>query len=209
MIRGDVASTTTTTGGKFSPQKYRGHTLKILGVLSEFGGLTTREIADKIGLSPKHVGEYCKRGYHRGIFERKETWGWSASPLGMLVLSIVSTTTTTTIHTKPTQNPHKTHTKPTPNSRQLNLATFTSREDLTEPDRVVVEEMASHYERTGIKYRIFQDEYELADAMKLSVAEVIPTLRHLREEGCIYFRREPLGWKMGLMKAFVERLQHA
>lgn len=201
------ASTTTTTDQKFSPQKYRGHTLEILSVLSDFGGLTTREIADKVGLSCRVVWGYCKRGYRRGIIERKERWGWCASPLGNLVLSL-TTTTTTAVNTKSTQGKHKVNTKSTQTPRQLNLATFTSRSDLTEPDRSVVVVLADHFERTGIKYRLFKDEFELADAMDIAVQEVAPTLRHLREEGCIYFRREPLGWKVGLMKGFVERLQH-
>src|SRR5512137_2799961 len=89
------ASTTTTTAQTFSPQKYRGHTLEILGVLSEFGGLTTREIADRTGLKPNDVWHYCRRGNRSGIIERKERWGWCASPLGLLVLSVNSTTTTT------------------------------------------------------------------------------------------------------------------
>lgn len=202
------ASTTTTTDPKFSPQKYRGHTLEILGVLSEFGGLTTREIANKTGLSPADVWQYCKRGARRGIFDTKESWGWSASPLGMLVLSLVSTTTTT-IDTKQTQHRHNIDTKPTQPPRQLNLTAFTSREDITETDQKVVVELTGHYERTGVKYRLFKDEYELADAMDIPVIDVLPTLRHLREEGCIYFRRDSLGWKIGLMKVFVWRLQNA
>jgi len=208
MLRGDarqsVSNTTTPTDQKFSPQKYRGHTLEILGVLSEFGGLTTREIADKIGVPVRVVWGYCKRGYHRGIIERKERWGWCASPLGMLVLTL-TTTTTTTVNTKSTQSQHKVNTRSTQPPRQLNLAAFTSRADITDPDRSVVVVMAKHYERTGVKFRLFQDEYELAGAMNIAVQEVLPTLRHLREEGCIYFRREDLGWKVGLMKGFVER----
>jgi len=203
-----IASTTTTTDPKFSPQKYRGHTLDILGVLSDFGGLTTREIADRVGMSCRVVWGYCKRGYRRGVIEKKENWGWFASPLGMLVLSL-NTTTTTTVNTKSTQSQHKVNTKSTQPPRQLNLATFTSREDLTESDRSVVVVLTEHYERTNVKYRLFKDEYELADAMDIAVPDVLPTLRHLREEGCIYFRREPLGWKIGLMKGFVERLANA
>lgn len=201
------AITTTTTVQKFSPQKYRGHTIEILGVLSDFGGLTTREIADKTGISVKDVWIYCRRGYLRGIIERNESWGWCASPLGNLVLSLVSTTTTTT-YTTTTQQLHKDDTKTTQSPRQLNLATFTSREDITESDRSVVVVLTGHYERTDVKYRLFQDEYEVADAMDIAVQDVLPTLRHLREEGCIYFRRDSLGWKIGLMKGFVERMQY-
>jgi hypothetical protein len=201
------STTTTTRTRQFSPQKYRGHTLEILGVLSELGGLTTREIADRTGISCRVVWGYCKRGYDCGIFHRKENWGWCASPSGMLVLSIL-TTTTTTVNTKSTQSQHKVNTRSTQPPRQLNLATFTSSKDFEESDRNVVVVLAEHYERTGVKYRLFQDEYEIAESMHIAVQDVKPTLRHLREEGCIYFRREALGWKIGLMKGFVERMQH-
>ncbi len=209
-MRGDFMqsnSTTTTTGQKFSPQKYRGHTLEILGVLSEFGGLTTREIADKTGLKPDDVWHYCKRGYRRGILERKERWGWSASPLGLLVLSITTTTTTTT-DTNRTQQGHKTDTNRTQKPRQLDLSAFMGREDMDETDRVVVGVLVSHYERTGIKFRHFEDHYEIGRIMGIAAQDVIPTLRHLRDEGCLYFRRDDLGWKVGLLKAFVWRLEN-
>jgi len=211
MIRKDTCLssgyTTTPTDPAFSPQKFRGHTLEILGALRECGGLTTREISDKIGEPVKKIYEYCRRGYHRGIINKFERWGWNISPLGNLVLSL-TTTTTTTNHTTTTQPPHNHHTTTTQNSRQLHLAAFTSRADITDPDKSVVVELAAHYERTGVKFRLFKDQYELSEAMKISIDELLPTLRHLREEGCIYFRREDIGWKVGLMKGFVERLKY-
>lgn len=200
-------STTTTTGQQFSPQKYRGHTLEILGVLSECGGLTTHEIADKTGISVNDVGQYCRRGFRSGIIERKERWGWCISPLGLLVLSLYSTTTTTKDTTK-TQLRHKEDTKKTQPPRQLNLSAFMGREDMEETDRVVVGVMISHYERTGVKYRHFDDEYEIGRVMGIAKQDVIPTLRHLRDEGCIYFMRSDLGWKLGLKKEFVWRLEN-
>ncbi len=203
-----ISSTTPTTAGKFSPQKFRGHTLEILGVLSEFGGLTTREIADRISMDRKETYEYCRRGYHRGIFSRHEAWGWCASPLGMLVLSIV-TTTTTTDHTTTTQQPHNNHTTTTRKPRQIDLAAFTSREDVDELDRAVVGVLSGAYEKTGQAFQVYADEYEVASVMGIAVQDVLPTLRHLRNENCIYFRRDSLGWKIGLLKAFLERMQHA
>ncbi len=200
-------STTTTTKKEHCPQKFRGRTIDILAVLSASGGLTTCEIAERLFQPPKKIWEYCKRGYRRGIFERKERWGWCVSPLGFLVLSLHATTTTT-VHTTSTQHPHNIHTTSTPKSRQLNLAPYFESETLEEADRNVVVVLSEHFERTGIKFRIFQDQYDLAEAMHISEKQVIPTLRHLREEGCIYFRREALGWKIGLMKGFVERMQY-
>lgn len=201
------STTTTTTGQKFSPQKYRGHTLEILGVLSECGGLTTREISNRTGLDNVVVRVYCARGYRSGIIERKERWGWSVSPLGMLVLSL-STTTTTTSNRTVTEQKHKSNTRVTQKPKQLDLSAFMGREDMDETDRVVVGVLVSHYERTGIKFRHFEDHYEIGRIMGIAAQDVIPTLRHLRDEGCLYFRRDDLGWKVGLLKDFVWRLEN-
>lgn len=82
------------------------------------------------------------------------------------------------------------------------------REDMDETDRVVVGVLVSHYERTGIKFRHFEDHYEIGRIMGIAAQDVIPTLRHLRDEGCLYFRRDDLGWKVGLLKDFVWRLEN-
>jgi hypothetical protein len=71
-----------------NPCKFRGKTLEILGVLSNSGGMTTREISDHTGISVRIVGVYCINDEKRGIFERKERWGWKATSFGFLILYI-------------------------------------------------------------------------------------------------------------------------
>jgi hypothetical protein len=204
----------TPAGPKFSPQKYRGHTLEILDALADCGGLTTAEIAYKTGLSVHLIAEYCRRGYQRGIFERKESWGWAASPSGLHVLDIATTTTTTTTtttnHTKTTQQPHKDNTKTTQTPRQLDLSAFQQRDDMDEACLKVVGVLVAHYEKTRekSKYLIFQDHYEMADGLGISFVDLKPTLAHLKQERCIYLRHEHLGWRLGLLVDFVERMQY-
>ena len=208
-----VVPTTTHTpaGPKFSPQKYRGHTLEILDALADCGGLTTAEISHKTGIAMQIVYVYCRRGYQRGIFERKESWGWAASPSGLHVLDIATTTTTTTTTTKctkDTQQTHKGYTKDAQTSRQLDLSAFQQRDDMDEACLKVVGVLVAQYERTGSKFMIFQDHYEIADGCGISFVDLTPTLAHLKQERCIYLRREDLGWRLGLLKAFVERMQY-
>lgn len=205
-----VGSTTTPTDRPQNPQRYRGHTLDILSVLAECGGMTVGEISDKTFLSRKLVYDYCRRGFLSGIFEKKEQWGWAASPYGLHVLDInvTTTTTTTTDYTTTTLLLHQDYTTTTLKSQQLDISAFLQRDDITEPAGVVVGVLVDHYERTGEKYRIFADEYELADDVGISLAEVRPTLAFLKQEGCIYHRKECLGWKIGLKVAFVEKLKY-
>lgn len=214
QIKTDRRSSSSTYSPKerSQPQRFRGHTLTILGALAESGGLTTRELADKTGLPVNTVYDYCRRGYLRGILEKKERWGWEITAYGGFVRHInnyVTTTTTTT----PTLQLHYTDTTPTLNrhkaGRQLDLTAFFSDTDLDEAARAVVAALAMHYERTGQKFRIFQDIYDMADEIGIPFVDLKPALAHLKEEGFLYIRRELLGLKLGLKARLVEMLQHA
>jgi len=98
-----IASITPTPTNFISnPCKFRGQTIEILGVLSNSGGMTTREISDRTGISIKVLSVILPRGEKKGIFERKEQWGWLASPFGFLILSINNNNyNTNTTHIQP------------------------------------------------------------------------------------------------------------
>jgi len=114
----------------------------------------------------------------------------------------ISTTTTTTDDTKTTQQRHKDDTKTTRTAAAIESG------DLHEPgryhraDRSVVVELTGHYERTGVKFRLFKDQYEIAEAMKISVDELLRRCGHLREEGCIYFQARGPGLESGAHEEF-------
>jgi hypothetical protein len=201
--------TPTPTSFISNPCKFRGKTIEILSVLSNSGGMTTREISDKTGIPVREVWVYCRRGEKKGIFERKEQWGWTATPIGLLVLCINNNN----VNTCTTQGKHKvntcqTHLYTVPRkSHQLNLSIFTNRSDITEPERVVVEVLVKHYERTGEKYRYFHDFYHFCDETGVGAVDAPQALARLKEEGCIYTRKDEFGWKIGLKVNFVERLK--
>ncbi len=192
-----------------NPCKFRGKTIEILGVLFNSGGMTTREIADKTGIPARMSKVYLHRGEKKGIFERKERWGWRLTPFGFLILSINNNNG----NTKATDREHKGNTKVTPtldsprNSNQLNLSVFTNRSDIDEPERVVVEVLVKHYERTGEKFRYFRDFYHFCDETGVSAVDAPQAIAKLKEEGCIYTRKDEFGWKIGLKVNFVEKLK--
>ncbi len=128
-----------TTNFISNPSKFRGKTIEILSVLSNSGGMTTREIADQTGIPVREVWIYCRRGEKKGIFERKERWGWISTVFGFLVLSINNNNdNTNTTQTQHKYNTNTTRTLYSPKkSHQLNLSIFTNRSDITEPERVV------------------------------------------------------------------------
>lgn len=83
-----TSSTPTPTNFISNPCKFRGKTIEILSILSNSGGMTTMEIAEQTGIPVRKVWTYCNNGEKRGLFERKERWGWIATPFGFFVLSI-------------------------------------------------------------------------------------------------------------------------
>lgn len=192
-----------------NPCKFRGKTIEILSVLSNSGGMTTREISDRTGIPVRVVSIYCIRGEKRGIFERKEKWGWKAAPFGFLIFDINNNN----VNTKLTVSKQKVNTRLTPTldsskkSNQLNLSVFTNRSDIAEPERVVVGVLVQHYERTGEKYRYFRDFYHFCDETGVSAVDAPQAIAKLKEEGCIYTRKDEFGWKIGLKVNFVEKLK--
>jgi hypothetical protein len=201
--------TPTPTNSISNPCKFRGKTIEILSVLSNSGGMITREIADQTGIPVRTVGIYCRGGEKRGIFERKERWGWKATSFGFLILSINNNNGKT--KDKDRINEGKTKDKRTldspKKSHQLNLTVFTNRSDITEPERVVVGVLVQHYERTGEKYRYFRDFYHFCDETGVGAVDAPAAIARLKEEGCIYTRKDEFGWKIGLKVNFVERLE--
>ncbi len=171
--------------------------------------MTTREIADHTGIPIKTVNVYCWLGEKRGIFERKERWGWIATPFGFFILSINNNNDKSKINDvliKDKSSINHLYTVPK-KSHQLNLTVFTNRSDITEPERVVVGVLVQHYERTGEKYRYFRDFYHFCDETGVGAVDAPAAIARLKEEGCIYTRKDEFGWKIGLKVNFVERLK--
>ena len=146
----------------------------------------------------KLCGLFQDTAEKRGIFERKERWGWKATSFGFLILSI-NNNNGKTKDKRTLDSPKKSH--------QLNLTVFTNRSDITDPERVVVGVLVQHYERTGEKYRYFRDFYHFCDETGVSAVDAPPAIARLKEEGCIYTRKDEFGWKIGLKVDFVERLK--
>lgn len=202
--------TSTPTNLISNPCKFRGKTIEILGVLSNSGGMTTMEIADQTGIPVRIVSIYCINGEKRGIFERKERWGWKVTSFGFLILDINNNNVKTKL--KESKNEVKTKLNRTldspKKSHQLDLSVFANRSDITEPERVVVEVLVKHFERTGEKYRYFRDFYHFCDETGVGAVDAPPAIARLKEEGCIYTRKDEFGWKIGLKVGFVEKLKH-
>ncbi|MBP2029742.1 hypothetical protein J2755_000662 [Methanohalophilus levihalophilus] len=203
-----------TTPTTVQTNRIRGYSLDILSELQNTV-LTGPEIAGKIDRGYAYTKVYLYRLYNYGCIDRIERWSWKITPLGT---EILSTNTNTKLgnrrvtekeqksNRRVTEESNKSYT--TDSSRQLNLSLYTSDPDVTEPERVVVLALASHYEKTGEKYRYFRDMYDFCEQIEISAVGINELLAKLKQEGVIYIRQEKmLGmWKIGLKVNFVERL---
>lgn len=77
-------------------QRYRGWTLKILEELEHSGGMTTREISDRIGSRCTVAGAVLFRMLNTSLVERVERWGWRITRDGVFLLSLNYHNTTIT-----------------------------------------------------------------------------------------------------------------
>ena len=205
-------STTTPTTGTTQINRIRGFSLTILEELQNSGGLRTTEIRDITGHRRDYVYRYLYNLHKYGCVSRKDIWGWEITSLGIYILSSYTTTIDEERRRKEEGKKEERRRKENnprivKTSRQINLDIFSSRDDMAEPELVVVGVLVLHYERTSEKYRYFKDEYEFADEVGISIDDIRSTLAHLKEEGCIYVRKEYLGWKIGLKVNFIESLK--
>ncbi|MCX9011765.1 MAG: MarR family winged helix-turn-helix transcriptional regulator [Candidatus Methanoperedens sp.] len=215
------ASTTTLK----SPYRVWGKTLEVLCILSEFGGLTVKEIGEKTGIPYKMVHQCCKRDFERGFIE-PDLWGWRLTPTGKTIVEYNNTINNNNnspqiILNQSSNNPqiilNQSSNKPK-KSRQLNIELYLEKEDLSEDERVVVEALARHYEETGQKakarpYFIVKDYYEFRTKIgfdpKFRDEDVQDIAISLQSNGYLYIIPQGKRLKIGLTSETIEKLQHA
>lgn len=204
------------------PTGFRGKTIEILSLLSNSGGLTVREIAEKVDISPPDCWNYLKRGDLRGIFARKENWGWVATPYGLFILDIKPHNNNNNIDTRPTLDRHYIDTRPTltldspkKKQRQLNWSVFDERSDWTdlgEDEKKIILAMGEHYERTGRPYYYFKDLYALREQFKIDIRVddifLQDMLLRLDHNGWIRARTSKGRLKIVLEKSRINELEH-
>ena len=76
-------------------------------------------------------------------------------------------------------------------------------------EKEVVEMLVNHYNRTGSKFILVKDIYELAEKLNVSPSALPQELKHLRQDNIVYVIKErTMGfWKIGLKRQFVDLLK--
>ncbi len=211
----NTASSTTTTARSVNPDKITGFSVEIVELLNDCGALTNHDIGQRLNKYPKYVLRYLYNLRDYGLIVRNnENWKWYITAPEDIIIYIIykeegkkkERRKMDEVSSLNKNNIDKNKQHPV---KQLDLGLFISRQDVSENERVVVELLVKHFERTGVKFRYFDDMYHFCNEAGIAAQEIPETIRRLKEEGCIYALPKDGGWKIGLMKSFIERMQHA
>lgn len=183
-------------------QRFRGWTIRILEMLQNSGGMTVKELAEKLFHRKSDIREYCWRLYRAGCIEPLEKWGWKITPDGVFLLSIQ------TNNTNITQTQHKHNTSVT--LQQLTLSSYLFSE-FSEPEIAITNLLLSHYNRTKEKFLFVKDQLELCEKLNIPPDILAASLRKLRQDGVCYLwrDREYGAYQLRLKPAFLERIKDA
>jgi len=96
-------------------------------------------------------------------------------------------------------------------TRQIQIEPFLRNCNLDDLEKAVVEVLIEHYNKTGSKFIMVKDQYELAERLNANPSDLPNALKNLRQDGIIYIFKDKTFncWKIGLKKAFLEALRHA
>ena len=88
----------------------------------------------------------------------------------------------------------------------LNLVFSGTLDDI---EKAVVEVLIEHYNKTGSKFIMVKDQYELAEKLQVNPSELPNALKNLRQDGIIYIFRDKTfnQWKIGIKKDFLKLLE--
>ena len=94
-------------------------------------------------------------------------------------------------------------------TRQIQIEPFLRNSNLDDIEKAVVEVLIEHYNKTGSKFIMVKDQYELAEKLQLNPSELPNALKNLRQDGIIYVFRDKTfnQWKIGIKKDFLKLLE--
>ncbi|MCD6434649.1 MAG: hypothetical protein J7L14_03480 [Candidatus Diapherotrites archaeon] len=94
-------------------------------------------------------------------------------------------------------------------TRQIQIEPFLRNCNLDDLEKAVVEVLIEHYNRTGSKFIMVKDQYELAEKLNANPSDLPNALKNLRQDGIIYIFKDKTFncWKIGLKKQFLEALK--
>jgi len=182
--------------------------------------LTTSEICEITGKKGNYVRPYLYNMRKYGLAEKEGSF-WKLTDLGRDLLEHYESNNTIIeskrrVKEKKSKKSVKEALKNSKSSTQNRHDSFCISNflvdlglSLSEIEKAVVEVLIEHYNKTGSKFILVGNQYELAERLNCNPSDLPNALKILREKGIIYIFKDKTFncWKIGLKKQFLERLR--
>jgi len=203
----NLLSTTTSLG------RVRGFTIDLLYYLKS-GPKRCCELVQITGKYHDYVHSYLRNMRNYGLVEKDGVF-WKLSDLGANFQAYLDIVYNNIIEygkkkeRKKKERGKKKESSLPKKSEQLSLSLFLRDSSLDDTEKEVVEVLVNHYNKTGSKFILVKNQYDLADRLKKNPQDIIKALANLRQENIIYLYRSTLEgyWKIGLKKHFIKLLE--
>lgn len=202
-----LLSTTTSLG------RVRGFTVDLVYRLAN-GPTRCCELVDMTGKSHDYVYMYLKRMRNYGLVENNEGF-WFLTDIGesflaylYIVYSNINEYEQIT-NRKLTETEQKANTSHSKTSKQIPISLWLQNSGLDRVEREVVEVLVDHYNKTGSKFILVKNQFELSEKLRANPGEVLEALKNLRQDNIIYLYRSDIEgyWKIGLKTSFLKILE--
>jgi len=188
--------------------KVRGFTIHLLFVIRN-RYLTTSEICKITGKKGNYVRPYLYNMRKYGLVEKEGSF-WKLTDLGRKLLEHYESNNIIIESKRRVKEKKKKSKNSTVNkSDSFRISDFLLDLglNLSKIEKAVVEVLIEHYNKTGSKFIMVKDQYELADKLNCNPSDLPNALKNLRENGVIYIFKDKIlsYWKIGLKNQFLER----
>lgn len=172
--------------------------------------LTSSQIAERLDKTSCFVRQYLYRLRNYGLAENNEYF-WNLSQKGVEIFNLLKSLKYfhSTSNRRVTERQQKSNSYLYKKPLQASLSAWSGKDSLSDCEKEVVEMLVKHYDATGSKFTLYQNEYELSERMGFTIETLQKAIKRLREDHIIYLIRERTQncWKLALKKAFVELLE--
>ena len=203
-----LLSTTTT------PTIYRGFALELLNILKD-GSYDVSDLREITGKYRQYLNQYLYRLRNAGYVTKNGQF-WKITEEGISFINKKNKVYKNhNIHMDTKENKRKINRNKTENNlslikpKQISLSLYLKKFSLSDVEKVVVEYLVDHYNKTGSKFIYIQDIYELAEKLDVNPAMLQEAITNLKQDRIVWLYRDRVyrRWKLGLYKAFVEILK--
>lgn len=179
------------------------------------GGGRCCDLAERAGKSWNYVSRYLRNLQKYGLAAKNDAF-WFLTPKGVEFVKYLNVWYNNIIETRKKQERNEKQTRKKQEtlapkaSKQTPISLWLQNSGLDSVEKEVVEALLNHYNRTGSKFILVKDQFELSERLKANPAEVLEALKNLRQDNIIYLYRSDIQgyWKIGLKKAFLKILEN-